>query len=101
MKNAHLELKDHSLFLSGKLDFYNVVSICQEGLQFIKLLNNVRVDFKDLTRSDSSGLSLLVAWTRAARKENKEIIFINLPIFLKNISKVCGLKGVLPISWEN
>ena len=97
-----LEVEDSSLKVMGVLNFSNVVSVWQQGLPLIQNFeNNIKVDLKGLLASDSSGLALFTAWVRAAREKNKAIVFINMPSFMQDVSKLCGLEGILPIVWEN
>ena len=101
MGTVNLEVKNNVLEVNGTIDFYNVVSLWQQGLVPINTLEKIKVDLKGLLNSDSSGLALFTAWVRAARAQNKEIVFINMPSFMQDISRVCGLDGVLPVLWEN
>jgi len=101
MRIIDLEIKNNVLEVNGSIDFYNVVSLWQKGLMSINTLDKIKIDLKGLLNSDSSGLALFTAWVRAARAQNKEIVFINMPGFMQDISRVCGLDGVLPVLWEN
>lgn len=92
---------EEALMVKGIINFDNVVKACQEGSRAISGLKEVHVDLKELEKSDSSGLALLTAWVRAAKDQNKSIQFRNIPAFMYNIIRVCGLDGVLPILWEN
>ncbi len=101
MNSVMLKLNKEIIELEGTINFHNVVSVCQQGLDLIHTLKQIKIDLKKLLQSDSSGLALFSAWVRAARQQNKAIHFMNMPSFMQDISKVCGLDGVLPIIWEN
>jgi len=101
MQKVCIECKNSVLQLKGEIDFYNVVSLWQQGLIFINDLESVKVDLKQVLESDSSGLALLTAWVRAAREKNKKIVLINIPNFMRDILRVYGLEDVLPVLWEN
>lgn len=97
MGNAALTLTKEAIEISGRIGFDNVVSVCQQGITMFKHLNPIIVDLKNLSQSNSSGLALFSEWVRAARKVNQTIQFRNVPPFMQDIFKVCGLEGVFPI----
>jgi anti-anti-sigma factor len=103
-KIATVELKNNTLFVSGAIEFDNVVVLSQQGAA---LINNsqekkeIKVDLGALKQSDSSGLALLTGWVRLSQEQNKTMIFMNMPSFMKDILNVCGLEGVLSVLWEN
>ena len=101
MENIAIDLKENILFVKGSLNFYNVASAYQQGLALMNGIQDIKVDLKGLTASDSSGLALLSAWVRTCQEQNKGILFNNMPRFMQDISRVCGLDGVLPVVWEN
>lgn len=103
-KIATIDVKDSTIFVSGAIDFDNVVKLWQQGTTFFNTLKNIKeikVDLKGLDQSDSSGLALLTGWVRVAQEKNKAIKFMNMPSFMKDVLQVCGLEGVLPVLWEN
>lgn len=104
MQGSILVHKDGQLLeVKGHVYFSNVVSLQQEGFSFITMptVKAVKVDLKNLVNCDSSGLALLVGWVREAKKQHKDIQFVNPPSFLQDILKLFGLDSVLPILWEN
>ncbi|HXH55087.1 MAG TPA: STAS domain-containing protein [Gammaproteobacteria bacterium] len=99
-----LEVKNNTLFVSGAIDFDNVVLLWQQGAALIDNLKEskeLKVDLKALKESDSSGVALLTGWVRISQEKNKTIQFINMPGFMQDILQVCGLEDVLPVLWEN
>ena len=101
MNNINVAIKNNNIIIEGVIQFDNVVYALKKGTEFMQTLNNIKVDLKGLSNSDSSGLALLTALVKVARQQKKEIVFINLPNFMQDISKVYGLDGVLPILWVN
>ena len=90
--------------VSGAIHFDNVVRLSQAGIALIdnlKEVTEIKVDLKALKESDSSGVALLTGFVRVSREKNKAILFTNVPNFMQDILKVCGLEGVLPVLWEN
>ncbi len=101
---ATIEVKNNTVFVSGAIDFDNVVLLWQQGIALIDALKEakeIKVDLKALKESDSSGVALLTGWVRVTLEKNKTILFMNMPSFMQDILQVCGLEDVLPVLWEN
>lgn len=101
---AALEVKNDTVFVSGAIDFDNVVLLWQEGIALIDTLKEaqeIKVDLKALKESDSSGVALLTGWVRVSQEKNKTMLFMNMPSFMQDILQVCGLEDVLPVLWED
>ncbi len=58
----------------------------------------VAVDLREVERSDSAGVALLVAWMRSARQAQRDIRFLNMPSQMLNIARVSGLDAILPLA---
>lgn len=95
---ATIKLTDGCAQVIGALTFDTVAKLRTKGNQFITTRKRLEFDFKDVTRCDSSALTLLTAWARLSRKNGKAIFFINLPQQLYDIAKISGLDKVLPIA---
>lgn len=94
-------LKGETLALSGIITHKTVMKVWQDGLPFIKhKVKHPIVDLSGLTQCDSSGLALCTAWGRAAHEHRKNIVFINVPIFVQDLLRVYGLDKVLTIKNE-
>jgi phospholipid transport system transporter-binding protein len=83
------------LTVQGHIDFDNVVGALKKSTDLLSPLSEITIDLQNVTQSDSSGLALLVAWMRMARMQQKKIIFLNVPAFLKDLARVSGLSGLL------
>ena len=86
------------LCVVGKRDLTNVTAACSQGRELINTLATVRVDLSGVVQADSSILAMLIDWIRAAKTQQKELVMSNLPSFLLDLGRVCGLDGILPIS---
>ena len=85
--------------LSGQLTFDSVIDL--QGREEALLAGSderLEVDLGQVSRSDSAGLALLVAWLRSARKMGKSITFLNVPKQLRAIAAVSGLEALLEFS---
>jgi phospholipid transport system transporter-binding protein len=58
----------------------------------------VTVDLRGVTRSDSAGLALLVEWLRESEIGGNTIKFVNVPAQLLSIARVCGLEDILSLN---
>ncbi len=86
------------LCVAGTIDLTNVVVACAIGRGFIDTVSHVRVNLSDLKSADSSCLAMLVDWLRCAKLQGKDIQFCNMPQFMLDLGRVCGLDAILPIS---
>lgn len=84
--------------VKGCLSFSSVPGLWRENKDELFSNNNsLEIDFSQITRSDSSGLALLVEWYREATQNRQKIIFTNLPEQMLHVAEVCGLDEILPI----
>lgn len=87
----------NDLYVSGKLDIENVAEASVLGLEIINTMSFVRVDLSGVQYADSSSLAMLVDWIRNAKMQHKDIILVNMPRFMLDLGRVCGLDTILPI----
>lgn len=83
--------------VSGELSFATVSTLRPLGIKLLATHSYLQFDFEKVTRSDSSALTLLTAWTRYAKENGKKIEFINLPIQLLEMAQLSRLDKILPI----
>ncbi len=86
------------LCVAGTIDMTNVVVACMLGRGLIDTVSHVKVNLADLESADSSCLAMLVDWLRCAKLQGKDIQFCNMPQFMLDLGRVCGLDAILPIS---
>ena len=84
--------------LEGELDYYTVPDVLARSARRVAGEGAIRVDLKGVTRADSAGLALLLAWLRDAERAGRSISFVNVPAQLQSIARVCGLEEILPLS---
>lgn len=53
-------------------------------------------DLSAVTEIDSSGLAVVFAWVRAARKQGKEVRLVNVPADLLSMAEVYDVVDLLP-----
>ena len=82
--------------LTGELGFATVPGLL-DGAGRDLAVSASEVDLAGVTRADSAGLALLIAWTRARNSTGKPIRFTHVPAQLLSIARVCGLEDILPL----
>ena len=84
--------------LEGELGFATVPGVLRHAGADMRGLDRIRVDLKGVTRADSAGLALLVEWLRESERAGVPIRFVNIPVQLLSIARVCGLEEILSLS---
>lgn len=98
MADAQLvENDDGSWLLQGELGYLSVPSVLQHAGVNMLGKEQIKVDLKGVTRADSAGLALLVAWLRESESAGNSIEFVNVPAQLLSIARVCGLEEILSL----
>lgn len=85
------------LCVSGSIDLTNVKDACNIGMNLISTLNSVQVNLSGVRHADSSSLAMLVEWIRSSKQQHKNITLSNMPQFMLDLGRVCGLDAILPI----
>lgn len=95
---ALLEKCGSVYFLFGEFSFSTVPYLWEQSQDALKnKAATIVFDLKKITQSDSSGVALLIAWTRSFRRQSKTIYFIHLPKQMLAIIQLAGLENILPI----
>jgi phospholipid transport system transporter-binding protein len=93
IKGANGEYEIH-----GELSFDTVADLWRDGINLFDGGDDVYIDLRGVTRSDSAGLVLLVEWMRCLRERQRQIHFANIPQQMLDIARVSSLDNILPIS---
>jgi phospholipid transport system transporter-binding protein len=80
--------------VEGAIHFANVVALLERG-QALFTAPEVTVDLARVTEVDSSAVSLLLEWQRAAERGGRGIRFVNLPENLQSLARLYGVDGLL------
>lgn len=81
--------------LAGELNFDNVLTIRQTGLDYLTKASSANFDFAQLKKADSAGVALLLEWWRAATLQKKQLRFTNLPEGMQALINVSSLDEVI------
>ncbi|MDD5330632.1 MAG: STAS domain-containing protein [Sulfuricella sp.] len=76
--------------LQGRVTIDNAPDVLAEGLKAFDR-DGVVVDLSELEEVDSSTVSLLLEWLRAARRSGRKLGFVNLPANLVSLATLYGV----------
>ena len=93
-----VENDDGSWLLQGELGFASVPSVLRHAGVNMLGKKQLTIDLRGVTRADSAGLALLVAWLRESEIAGNSIEFVNIPAQLLSIARVCGLDDILSLN---
>jgi phospholipid transport system transporter-binding protein len=93
------ERSEGELALAGVLDYSTGPALRQQGARLIAAskAGALRLDCSAVEHSSSVGLSLLLSYTRDARKAGKTLQISGLPKDMQEIAKVGELLDILPL----
>lgn len=80
--------------LAGPVTLANVNEVLKEGARVLKS-PAVTVDLAGITEVDSTAVSLLLEWRRAALRDKRAIAYVNYPENLKSLIKLYGVSELL------
>lgn len=95
MSTSSIAIDNNTLKILGELTFDTVVQLRNQGEQQIKKIDNVQIDFTEVTKCDSSALVLMLAWMRAAKSSGNKLRFISIPKELLAVAKLYGINEFL------
>jgi phospholipid transport system transporter-binding protein len=89
----------HNYALSGTLSVDTVPTLWQQSQDVLKPSKGSLLTFnlEHVTQSDSSGVALLISWTRMLNQCGQKICFVRLPSQMLAIIQVSDLEKILPI----
>lgn len=91
-----ITLEGDRLQVSGVLTINTVPALYAKGLPYLDRENLV-VDFTKVELVDSSAVSLLLAWLRAAQQRKRELRVTHLSENLKSLAALYGVTEMLPV----
>ncbi len=60
----------------------------------------IQLDVSALTRVDSAGLAILVAWLAEAGRQQRTVQVVGASAQLLQLARVGGVDGILPLHWQ-
>jgi phospholipid transport system transporter-binding protein len=98
--DASVRLEENQLFVSGPVTYGSVVKITQAGLSSMNHRDLV-IDLAEITEVDSSAVSMLLEWLRAAHVRNFQLRFVNLPENLVSLIQLYDVIDLIPVNSHN
>lgn len=88
--------EDHKIVVQGAVTIENVVTMTQRGVALFDE-QPVVIDLGKVTEVDSTIISMLLEWLRAARQKDCQLQFINLPVSLESLIQLYGIAELIPV----
>ena len=80
--------------VDGPVTMGNVTGLLAESARLFGVADVV-VDLASVTEVDSSAVSLLLEWRRAAQAASRRVEFVNIPANLKSLADLYGVAELL------
>lgn len=88
-------LKDERLVLSGQLTMSTVPALFEAGLRHLHS-EDLLVDFSQVETVDSAAIGMLLGWSRAAQRNQRNLRVTSLPEDLLSLARLYGVAELLP-----
>ena len=90
MTECMIECNDGRCTLKGAVNIESALALREEGLRLFTAAD-VTLDLSGVTEVDSTALSLLFEWRRAALAAKRSIRYVNLPENLTSLARLYGV----------
>ena len=90
-----IEREDGRLVISGTLNITTVPTLFEEGLQHLSS-EDLLVDLSKVEAVDSTAVSMLLGWLRAAQRSQRTLRVMGLPDDLISLADLYGVADMLP-----
>ena len=92
-----LERSGGRLEVTGALTFATARKARQQGLHLLSVssVRELEVDCSGITASDSAGLTVLLDWLAAAKRENRSLRLSNLPAPIRAVAQISDVVELL------
>lgn len=87
--------EDGRLVVRGRLTMETVPALFQAGVQQLAG-EDLLVDLSQVEAVDSSAVSMLLGWSRAAQQSQRHLRVVGLPEGLSSLAKLYGVAEMLP-----
>jgi len=86
------------LIVTGKLTQESVMKLLACVDKLLPAAATLKVNLAQVTHCDSASLAFLIQLLRKAKKMHTKLTFIEMPNQMQQLSKVCAIDDLLPIS---
>jgi phospholipid transport system transporter-binding protein len=98
MATATAEREGDTLRVQGDLDFDSVAVLWNATGSLFADGPPARIDLTGVSRANSAGVALLVAWLGQVQSRRRQVVFVNVPAQMRAIIEVADLDTVLPFA---
>ena len=98
MAEATAERDGDTLRVQGDLDFDSVAALWNATEALFADGPPARIDLHGVSRANSAGVALLVAWLGRVQRHQQAVVFVNVPAQMRAIIAVADLDTVLPLA---
>lgn len=91
-----ISYQEGRLSVSGQLTMDTVPALYQQGLQHLNQTALV-LDFSKVESADSSAVSMLLGWMRAAKQNGCAVSVVDLPGSMLSLAGLYGVGDLLPV----
>lgn len=95
MSRAELIAADDTWKVQGELSFETVPALFDSARQAMREHVPSSIDLAAVERVESAGVALMLDWIRAARAQNRALVFRNVPEHMASIAELCGVGHLL------
>jgi ABC-type transporter Mla MlaB component len=86
--------------LPESVNFENLVRVRAQGEALIDEQDATVFNLNTLQEHTSAAIALLIAWFRYSHLQGKSILFVNVPVELRNIIELAELDDLLPLEGD-
>ena len=88
------------IIVEGPVTIDNVVAITKRGMALFDK-HHWMIDLDKVTEVDSTIISMLLEWLRAARQKGYQLRFINMPASLESLIQLYGIVELIPVTMNH
>lgn len=90
-----IQREENILIVQGEVNVNNVVALTQQGIELLRKGDHLQIDLQKVTEVDSTIISMLFEWLRAASKKNCHLSFSQLPENLQSLVQLYGVTNII------
>lgn len=93
-----VRVDDSHMAVEGDMLVTDALSLRSQGEALLDSLSSpVTVDLAKADHVGSAGVSVLLCWMRKAEALGKQLVVVNMPDKMRDVSRVSGLEGLLGV----
>ena len=89
---------DGRLYVSGPVTLDNALALLEAGVRYLD--RTTVIDFSEVSEIDSASVSLMLEWSRQARKKGATVRFANLGESIRSLTNLYGVEDLILLDGE-